>query len=300
MIDRRPALIVRPTGAADVRDAVGFARQQRCRSAVRGGGHQVGGLSTVEGGVQIDLPASRASTSTPSAAPRSGQRRRRVGRVRPETEMSASPPRRPGDHHRRRRVHPRRRLRLALAEVRPHLRQPRRRADWSRPTASSSTSREDTNPELMWALRGAGANFGVVTSYGCKVHPIPPLMMAGMLVAAQRRHATAKSSGPTGTTSSSAPEDLVTALATRPGTAGGFRACRDGRHARPRRWSWPGSVIRPRRRRRSPRCAGSWRAGWTSSQPMPYTAFQAMLDGFAPGAGRTTTVGTTLTAAGRR
>src|SRR4051794_1856821 len=52
---RRPALVVRSTGAADVIAAVGFARANDLPIAVRGGGHSVAGFSTVDDGIVIDL-----------------------------------------------------------------------------------------------------------------------------------------------------------------------------------------------------------------------------------------------------
>ena len=52
---RRPALVVRCTGAADVIAAVGFARSTGLTLAVRGGGHGVAGFSTVDDGIVIDL-----------------------------------------------------------------------------------------------------------------------------------------------------------------------------------------------------------------------------------------------------
>src|SRR5829696_9715511 len=54
-IDKRPALIVRPVGAADVIDAVTYARQKALPLAVRCGGHSVAGNGTVDGGVLVDL-----------------------------------------------------------------------------------------------------------------------------------------------------------------------------------------------------------------------------------------------------
>src|SRR5262249_24990881 len=56
-VDRRPALIVRATGAADVQQAVNFARTHRLALALRGGGHSAPGYGTNDGGVVIDLSA---------------------------------------------------------------------------------------------------------------------------------------------------------------------------------------------------------------------------------------------------
>jgi len=55
LIDKRPALIARCRGTADVVDAVNFARAHGLEVAVRGGGHNVAGRATVEGGLMIDL-----------------------------------------------------------------------------------------------------------------------------------------------------------------------------------------------------------------------------------------------------
>ena len=54
-VDRRPALIVRATGAADVQQAVNFARTNRLALALRGGGHSAPGYGTNDGGLVLDL-----------------------------------------------------------------------------------------------------------------------------------------------------------------------------------------------------------------------------------------------------
>ena len=54
-VDRRPALIARATGAADVQQAVNFARTNRLALALRGGGHSAPGYGTNDGGLVLDL-----------------------------------------------------------------------------------------------------------------------------------------------------------------------------------------------------------------------------------------------------
>src|SRR5258705_6822108 len=65
--ERRPAVIVRCSGAADVIAAVGFARSNDLPIAVRGGGHSIAGFSSCEEGIVIDLSAMRSVRVDPGA-----------------------------------------------------------------------------------------------------------------------------------------------------------------------------------------------------------------------------------------
>ena len=67
MVDRRPALVVRAAGAADVILAVGFAREHGLSLAVRGGGHNIAGNAVTEGGLMLDLSRMRSVRVDPAA-----------------------------------------------------------------------------------------------------------------------------------------------------------------------------------------------------------------------------------------
>ena len=67
MIDRRPAIIARCVGTADVVDAVNFAREHDLLVAVRGGGHNVAGNAVCDGGLMIDLSQMRGVHVDPKA-----------------------------------------------------------------------------------------------------------------------------------------------------------------------------------------------------------------------------------------
>src|SRR4030095_13452188 len=75
MIDRRPAVVVRAYGTADVQAAVRFSRERGLEISVRGGGHNVAGNAVTEGGVMIDLSAMRGVARGPRTAPGGAARR---------------------------------------------------------------------------------------------------------------------------------------------------------------------------------------------------------------------------------
>src|SRR6266849_4966023 len=163
MADKRPALIARCAGADDVISALGFAREHDMVVAVRGGGHSVAGFGTCDGGIVIDLSGMRGLTIDPE---------RRVAHVEGGAHLSEL------DHEaqsfglacpvgvvghtgvagltlgggmgRLQRKHGFTLDNLLSVEV---------------VTADGRLIRvgEDENADLFWGIRGAGANFGVVT-----------------------------------------------------------------------------------------------------------------------------------------
>ena len=171
MIDRRPALIVRPTGTDDVIAALRFAREHELVVAVRCGGHSIPGFSTCDDGIVIDLSRMRGADVDPE---------RRIARVRGGSLLAELDD--AAQAHGL--VCPvgvvshtgvagltlgggmgRLQLQLGLT-IDSLLAVELVTADGRIVRAS-----EDENPELFWGMRGAGANFGIATSFEFRLHP---------------------------------------------------------------------------------------------------------------------------------
>ena len=179
MFDRRPAAIVQPLGVADVIDAIRFAREHGLSIAVKGGGHNIAGLAVADACLLIDM--SRARGVVVDAAERTAvaQTGCLLGDVDRETQVHGlatvmgfvSATGIAG---------------LTLGGGFGYL---SRRFGWTSDnvlamnvvTAAGEVVRasEREHPDLFWALRGGGGNFGVVTSITYRLHDVGPEILGG-------------------------------------------------------------------------------------------------------------------------
>jgi FAD binding domain/Berberine and berberine like len=177
--DRHPALIVRCRTTADVARAVGFAAAHALLTAVKGGGHSLSGQSTCDGGLMIDLSLMRGIDVDPV---------RKLARVQPGVLLGELDARNQslglvtplgtasdtgiagltlgGGQGRLMR-----KFGLSCDNVR----------SYELVTADGQirqVSAQD-NPDLYWALRGGGGNFGIVTMFEYQLHPLAHPVLAG-------------------------------------------------------------------------------------------------------------------------
>ena len=278
-IDKRPALIVRPTGAADVIDAVNYARAKGLPLAVRCGGHSMAGNGSVEGGVLVDLARLKGVHVDPGARTARVNGGVLVGELDRETQLFglATPSGRVtttgvggftlgGGYGW---LSPRFGLacdNLVSAEVVT--------ADGRLVTAS-----EDEHQDLWWGLRGGSSNFGVATSYVLRLHRLGPTVLAGLLVypieeatsvlrASRDYVASAPEALTTGTVIFQAPPAPFIPPPLHGQPVLGLLACYIGPPEE------GGAVVAPLKELGSPAA--------DLVAPMPYTAFQAMIDPFSP------------------
>src|SRR5687768_4524588 len=186
LIDRRPALIARCTGTADVIAAINFARIHGLLVAVRGGGHNVAGAAVCDGGLMIDLSLMKGIHVDPNRRTARAQAGVTWGDLDRETQVFGLAT--PGGIVSTTGI-----AGLTLGGGLGWLRGKHGLAcdnltSVDLVTASGELVRAsaDENIELFWGIRGGGGNFGVVTSFEYRLHPIgPQVMMCVVMYAAE-------------------------------------------------------------------------------------------------------------------
>jgi FAD/FMN-containing dehydrogenase len=178
-IDRRPRLIARCIGSADVVAAVRFARDQDLPIAIRGGGHNVAGTATCDDGIVIDLSAMRAVGVDPKNRRAWVQGGALWGDVDHETQAHGLATTGGIVSH----------TGVAGLTLGGGIGWLMRRHGLTVDnllaidvvTANGELLRasEDEHRDLFWALRGGGGNFGVATSFELRLHPLGPTVLAG-------------------------------------------------------------------------------------------------------------------------
>lgn len=180
-IDRHPAVIARCTGTTDVVNAIEFARSEGLPIAVRGGGHNVAGFGTCDNGLVLDLSPMKGIRVDTAAGTVRAQGGVLWGELDRETQTFGSATtgglvtttgiagftlgggigwlmRRHG---------------LAADNLLS--------ADVVTADGALVTTSLDSDPDLLWALRGGGGNFGVVTSFEYALHSVGPTVIGGAI-----------------------------------------------------------------------------------------------------------------------
>jgi FAD/FMN-containing dehydrogenase len=181
MVAKAPALVLQPTSARDVAAAVGFARDHGLLLGVKGGGHNIAGTAIADGGLTLDLSRLRTVAVDPEA---------RLAHVGPGCRL--------GEVDQATQAH---RLATVLGFVSEtgvagltlgggwgYL---TRRFGWTVDNLAEvevvgadgriRTASHSEHDELFWALRGGGGNFGVVTRFSFRLHPVGPTITGGLI-----------------------------------------------------------------------------------------------------------------------
>jgi FAD/FMN-containing dehydrogenase len=182
MVAKSPALVLQPISAHDVAAAVGFARDHGLLVSIKGGGHNIAGISIAEGGLTLDLSGMREVAVDPDA---------KLARVGPGCLL--------GEVDQATQAH-------GLATVLGFVSETgvagltlgggfgylTRRFGWTVDNLAEvevvtadgqvRTANRDQHPELFWALRGGGGNFGVVTRFTFRLHQVGPTVTGGLIV----------------------------------------------------------------------------------------------------------------------
>jgi hypothetical protein len=182
MFDRRPALIARCSGAADVIAAIEFARSKGLQISVRGGGHSVPGHAVCDDGVMIDLKPMGGVLVDPATRTARAQGGATWGTFDRETQLF-------GLATTGGRITTTGVGGLTLGSGSGWL---ERKFAWTGDNLISAqlvsatgevvTASEQENPELFWGLRGGGGNFGIVTQFEYRLHELGPIVLGGLLM----------------------------------------------------------------------------------------------------------------------
>ena len=160
LVDKRPALIARCRSVADVVDAVNLTRKLGLEVAVRGGGHNVAGRATIDGGLVIDLSPMKGIQVDPKGRTARAHGGVTWGELNRETQLHG----------------------LAVTGGVVSSTGIAGLTLGGAADGKIVRTSQDEEPDLFWAVRGGGGNFGVATSLEYRLHTVGPTVTAGLIV----------------------------------------------------------------------------------------------------------------------